>query len=142
MFKFDLKKKFNRYFPSVRRAAFLIVLPAVVIVVIYFFSILTEIATHKKKQDPVIKYENRFAVLRQDIPVGAVVNYVSNHKERTDFVMARYASIPVRIIQGRTPMHNYLVAHYLDPNQVPEFEGYAVEKNYGNGVILYKRSDH
>ena len=138
MVKQILKKKFNPYFPGIRKAAVLIVLPACFVVVIYFFSILQEIATHKK-QDPVAVYEKRFSALGEDLPVGTVVNYITNHRERTDFVMARYASIPIRMIQGQTPMHDYLVAHLTDPNRIPEIEGYAVQKNYGNGVILFKR---
>lgn len=128
----------SNYFPSVRWAVFIIVIPALFIVIIYFFSILTEIVTGKTHR-PVLEYETRLASIRKDLPVNAVVNYVSNSKEPDDLINAEYVLIPVRIVKGLKPMHDLLVFQNFDTAEMPEFEGYTLKKNYGNGVILFKR---
>jgi hypothetical protein len=57
----------SNYFPSVRGAVLLIVIPAVFIVPIYFFSILSEIVTGKTHR-PVLEYETRLAAIKKDLP--------------------------------------------------------------------------
>ncbi len=137
--KSSFEGRLNRYFPSVRGAVFLIVIPAVFIVPIYFFSILSEIVTGKTHR-PVLEYENRLAAVKKDLPVNAVVNYVSNSTAPDDLINAEYVLIPVRIVKGLKPMHDLLVFLNFDTADPPEFEGYILKKNYGNGVILFKRN--
>ena len=86
----------SNYFPAVRGAVLLIVIPAIFIVPIYFFSILTEIVTGKTHR-PVREYEIRLAAIKKDLPVNAVVNYVSNSKAPDDLIDAEYVLVPVRI---------------------------------------------
>jgi hypothetical protein len=55
-------------------------------------------------------------------------------------INAAYVLIPVRIIAGLKPKHDLLVYHNFNTAELPEFEGYALKKNYGNNVILFKRN--
>jgi hypothetical protein len=136
--KSSFKDRLNRYFPSVRGAVLLIVIPAFFIVIIYFFSILIEIVTGKVHL-PVVEYETRLASIKKDLPVNAVVNYVSNSKAPDDLINAEYVLIPVRIVKGLKPMYDLLVYQNFDTAEMPEFEGYTLKTNYGNGVMLFKR---
>ena len=138
IFKIYLEKKINKYFPSLQWAALLIVLPAFFIVIIYFFSIITEVAIGEK-QDTVVAYENRFAPLNEDLPAHAVVNYISDQKLLKDFIIVRYVLIPARMVRGLKPAQNYLVVHNLDTAKIPEIKGYTMKKDYGNGVMLFRR---
>ena len=129
----------STYFPAVRGTVLLIVIPAIFIVPIYFFSILTEIVTGKTHR-PVLEYETRLAAIKKDLPVHAVVNYVSNSKAPDDLIDAEYVLVPVRLVKGLAPMHDFLVFQNFDTTDMPEFEGYSLEKDYGNGVMLFKRN--
>jgi len=129
----------SKYFPSVRGVVLLIVIPAFFIVIIYFFSILTEIVTGEDYRS-VLDYETRLAALKKDLPFNAVVNYVSNSKAPDDLINAEYVLIPVRMVEGLKPMHDLLVFQNFNAAELPEFEGYTLKKNYGNGVVLFKRN--
>ena len=129
----------SNYFPAVRGAVLLIVIPAIFIVPIYFFSILTEIVTGKTHR-PVLEYEIRLAAIKKDLPVNAVVNYVSNSKAPDDLIDAEYVLVPVRLVKGLEPMHDFLVFQNFETVPTPEFEGYTLKKDYGNGVMLFKRN--
>ena len=129
----------SNYFPAVRGTVFLIVIPAIFIVPIYFVSILTEIVTGKTHR-PVLEYENRLAAIKKDLPVNAVVNYVSNSKAPDDLIDAEYVLVPVRLVKGLSPMHDFLVFQDFKTVPTPKFEGYTLKKNYGNGVMLFKRN--
>jgi len=69
-----------------------------------------------------------------------MVNYVSNRKEPDDVINAEYVLIPVRIVEGLKPKRELLVYQTLDTAEMPKFEGYTLKKNYGNGLILFKRN--
>ena len=139
MIKLYLAKKFNRYFSSVRGAVWLIVLPAIFIIVLYFFSSFNEIVI-KKERSKMIDYEKRFAALKKDLPKHAFVNFISNQDSARDYFAARYVLIPARLLRGLKPQHNYLVAQLSDPTKVPDFKGYTLKKDYGNGVMLFSRN--
>ena len=129
----------HRYFPSVRGAALLIVFLAIIIVPIYFLTVVKEIVIDKRS-DIGAAYEERFAAVRRDLPAHAPFNYVSDYIQHEDFFFARYALIPARLVLGLEPAYELLVVQYLTTPGVPEFEGYRLLKNYGNGVMLFKRS--
>ena len=106
MFGKNLKKlksyidaQLSNYFPAVRGTVFLIVIPAIFIVPIYFVSILTEIVTGKTHR-PVLEYENRLASIKKDLPLTAVVNYISNSDKQKDLINTAYVLIPVRVVAG------------------------------------------
>lgn len=88
----------------------------------------------------MIDYEKKFAALKKDIPKHTFVNFVSSQDSSRDFLAARYVLIPARLLRGLEPQHNYLVAQFSDPTNLPDFKGYALKKDYGNGVMLFSRS--
>lgn len=134
-----VQKSCVRYFRNIRSTVLLIIIPAYFIVTIYFYNIATEIFIQKYHQS-AIDYELRLAPLKEDIPRFAMFNYVTDQSSiEDDFVLVRYTLIPARPVNGLKPRQDYLVAQYLDPHTIPEFEGYILKKNYGNGVMLYKR---
>ena len=139
IFKSDYKARINRYFPAVRGAVLLIVVPAFFIVPYYFLTVVKEVIVDKKR-DPGVSYEERFAAVRQDLPAHAPFNYVSDYNDHIDFFYVRYALIPARLVQGMEPSHDLLVVQYLNTPGIPSFKGYELLKNYGNGVMLFKRS--
>jgi hypothetical protein len=143
MKKFKILKSYadaqlSNYFPAVRGAVLLIVIPAIFIVPIYFVSILAEIVTGKTHR-PVLEYEKRLAAIKKDLPVNAVVNYVSNSKAPDDLIDAEYVLVPVRLVEGLSPMHDFLVFQNFETTDMPDFNGYTLKKDYGNGVMLFKR---
>jgi len=129
----------SKYFPTVRGAVLLIIIPAFFIVIIYFISIVTEIIKDEEYRS-VVDYEARLAAIKQDLPPNAVVNYVSNSKAPDDLINAAYVLIPVRMVEGLKPMHDLLVFQNFNSAKLPEFEGYTLKHNYGNGVVLFKRN--
>ena len=137
--KSDVDVQLSKYFPSVRGAVLFIVIPALFIVPIYFFSILTEIVSGEI-EIPVLEYETRLASIKKDLPANAVVNYVSNSKAPYDLINAAYVLIPVRIVEGPKPAHDLLIFQNFDAAEMPKFEGHTLKKDYGNGVMLFKRN--
>lgn len=133
------QKSCGRYFRNIRGTVLMIIIPAYFIVTIYFYNIVTEIFIQKYHQS-AIDYELSLAPLKEDLPRFAVFNYVTDQSSiEDDFVLVRYTLIPARPVNGLQPRQDYLVAQYLDTHTIPEFEGYILKKNYGNGVMLYKR---
>ncbi len=133
--------RISRCFPSVRGAVLLIVVPAIIIVPVYFLTVVKEIIVDKRFS-PGITYEKRFAAVRQDLPAHASVNFVSDQQqiENGDFLYVRYALIPARLVKGLKPAHDLLVVQYLNTPGIPRFKGYKLSKDYGNGVMLFRRS--
>jgi hypothetical protein len=132
------KDRVNRYFPSVRGAALLIVIPAFCIVTVYFLTVVKEIIIDKRR-GLTVYYEERFAAVKRDLPAHASVNYVSDQTDPQDFVYVRYVLVPARMVKGLEPAHDLLVVQYSDPSGISGFKGYVLQKNYGNGVMLFKR---
>ena len=131
--------RLSKIFPAVRFSVLLIVIPAFFIVAFYFFNIIREIALDKYEHE-VSDYENRLAPLKKDLPTHALVNWVSDQNTENDFVIASYVLIPARLVDGLKPRHEYIIAHFLDQDEIMPFQGYELLANYGNGVRLYKRS--
>ena len=97
-----------------RGAVLLIVIPAFLIVTVYFLSIFREIVTDKYEQD-VIEYENRLAPLKKDLPAYAIVNWISDQKNDDDFVIARYALIPARLVEDPHYLARLIAYIHLNP---------------------------
>ncbi|MCP4622364.1 MAG: hypothetical protein GY850_02420 [bacterium] len=129
----------SKYFPSVRPAVLLIVIPAFFIVIAYFFNTVTGIATGKD-YPAILEYENRLASIKKDLPLTAVVNYISNSNKQKDLINAAYVLIPVRVVAGLKPRHDLLIYQSFNTAEKPNFKGYTLKKDYGNGVILFKRN--
>lgn len=141
IFKAYCQARIRRYFPFVCGAVLLIVVPALFIVPIYFLTVVKEILVDKRFS-PGIYYEKRFAAVRQDLPAHASVNFISDQQqiENGDFLYVRYALIPARLVKGLKPAQDLLVVQYLNTPGIPSFKGYQLSKDYGNGVMLFKRS--
>jgi hypothetical protein len=140
IFKSYYRTRINRYFPSVRGAVLLIVIPASFIVTLYFLTVIKEIIIDKRF-GPGIFYEERFAAVRQDLPAHAPFNFVSDHHvPHLAFFYVRYALIPARLVRGLKPSYDLLVVLYLNTPGIPNFKGYKLLKNYGNGIMLFERS--
>jgi len=141
IFKAYCQARISRYFPSVRGAVLLIVIPAFFIVPVYFLTVVKEIIVDKKVGTGTY-YEERFAPVRQDLPAHASVNFVSDQQqiENGDFLYVRYALVPARMVKGLKPQHDLLVVQYLNTPGIPSFNGYQLSKDYGNGVMLFRRS--
>ena len=137
--KSSFKGRLNRHFPSVRGAVLLVVIPAFIIVTFYFLTVVKEIIIDKKR-GLTIFYEEQFAAVKSDLPAHALVNYVSDQTDSQDFVYVRYVLVPARMVKGLKPAHDLLVVQYLDTPEIPGFKGYELQKNYGNGVMLFKKS--
>ena len=134
-----LESKLNKYFPAVRWPVLLIVIPALLIGIYTLLQILSEVVIEKRRSH-VADYENRFASIQKDLPANTYVNYVTDQEYAPDFIIVRYALIPARIVYGLSDRQKYLVAHFLDSPQIPQFEGYFLKKNYQNGVWLFQRA--
>jgi hypothetical protein len=134
-----LASRINKYFPAVRWPVLLIVIPALSIGIYTLLNILSEVVIEKRHSD-VVDYERRFASIQKDLPANSYVNYATDQEYAPDFILVRYALIPARVVYGLAPAQEYLVAQYLDSAKIPRFEGYILKKNYGNGVMLFKRN--
>ncbi len=137
--KVFFKNQFNRFFPTIRWPVLLIVLPALAIGLYYFFDVLSEVVIEKRRSHTAA-YERRFAAIQKDLPANSYVNYVSDQKYAPDFIQVRYALIPARLEYGLTTRREFLVVQYLNSSKIPKFNGYKLRKNYGNGVMLFRRN--
>lgn len=133
-----LEIRINKYFPAARWPVLLIVIPALLIGTYTLLQILSEVVIEKRRSQ-MAAYEKRFASIQKDLPAYATVNYVTDQEYSPDFIRVRYALIPARIVRGQSPMQKYLVVHYLNSTNIPQFNGYALKKNYQNGVMLFIR---
>jgi hypothetical protein len=135
-----LEKLRATHLTAKRAALLLIVVPACVIAITYCFSILTEVVNNIKPLK-VVEYENRLAPLKKDLPLNSLVNYVSKQKKaRRNFYIARYIMIPSRIVKGKKPKHKYLIVETPEGDRAPAYKGYTLNRNYGNGLFLFKRN--
>jgi len=134
-----LKSRINKFFPGVRWPVLLIVIPALLIGIYNLLDILSEVVIEKRRSEAA-DYENRFASIQKDLPANTSVNYVTDQENDSDYIHVRYALIPARMVSGLSPRHEYLVVQYLNSAKIPNFEGYTLQKNYENGVMLFQRS--
>lgn len=139
MNKSYLANPFKRYFPTLRGAVWLILLPAVLVIIFNFVSFFNEIVIQRERS-PMIDYEKKYAALKKDLPEHAFVNFVSDRNKARDFLAARYVLVPVRLIRGLKPQHDHLLVQSSDPARIPSYEGYHLKKDYGKGVLLFARS--
>ncbi len=134
-----LEIRINKYFPAARWPVIIIVIPALLIGTYTLLHIFSEVAIQKKRSRSAA-YVKRFAPVQKDLPAYAHVSYVSDQEYSGDFILVRYALIPARIVKGLANGHEYLVVHYLNSANIPQFDGYNLKKNYQNGVLLFQRS--
>lgn len=137
VFKAYCQSIMKRFFPSVRGAVLLIVIPAFFIVPVYFLTVVKEIIVDKRF-GPGVSYEDRFAVVRKDLPAHAPVNFVSDHPDKSvDYLYVRYALVPARIVRGLKPMHDQAY-RYRRPRGGARYQLLfpLVRVNFELGVIM------
>jgi hypothetical protein len=140
MLKFYLVKVLNRFLPGIKGAGLIIILPTCFVVIINFFLNLNE--TFTRDDNKVVKIEKKIAPLKKDLPIKAVVNYVTDQGDRGPFFsILDYAFVPIRIIRGREPQQDYLIVDYLDKTQTSLFKGYTLKRRYSNGIMLFERNN-
>ncbi len=115
MLKFYFDNVLNRFLPGIKGVGLIIILPACFVVIIYFFENLTEIFT-TLENDMVIEYEKKYASLKKDLPIRAVVNYVTDQDDL--FYIVEYVLVPIRTIRGRKPKQDYLIVEYLKKTRI------------------------
>jgi hypothetical protein len=138
MLKFYFDNVLNRFLPGIKGVGLIIILPACFVVIIYFFENLTEIFT-TLENDMVIEYEKKYASLKKDLPIRAVVNYVTDQDDL--FYIVEYVLVPIRTIRGRKPKQDYLIVEYLKKTRIPKFRGYTLKRRYRNGIMLFERNN-
>lgn len=102
-------------------------------------------------EDEISVYEHRFQEMRTVLPRTGVVGYWG-HPELTTalpgqglvhvhfqrFLLTQYALAPVLLVEGTEP--EFVVGNF-DPGMVPApAHGLRVVRDFGNGVILFRRS--
>ena len=127
------------YFPAVRKAVLLIVIPAFIVVIAYLVNITAEVVTGNDDLT-VLDYEKRLAGVKSELSPDAVVNYVTDSHLQDDLINTAYVLIPVRVVAGKKPKQDYLIYQSFTGVRKTEFKGYTLKKNYGNGVMLFKRN--
>jgi hypothetical protein len=81
MLKFYLDQVLNRFLPGIKGVGLIIILPACFVVIIYFFGNLNDTFT-TLEDNKVVKLEKKYASLKKDLPIRAVVNYVTDQGNR------------------------------------------------------------
>jgi hypothetical protein len=104
-------------------------------------------------QDEVSTYERRFQELRPALPAGGVVGYLG-HPDLTEvsteqwaeaahlhfrrLLLAQYSLAPALLIEGTEPE---LVIGNFDPGtRPPAPPGFQVMRDFGQGVVLFRRA--
>ncbi len=93
--------------------------------------------------DWVERYEQRFIAVRQELPSGAILGYLSDSPADDDaraYFMAQYALAPVvltRDLQGRQLILGNFVSGRVDPDLL-RGRGLILARDFGNGVVLLR----
>ena len=93
--------------------------------------------------DWVERYEQRFIAVRQELPSGAILGYLSDSPADDDaraYFMAQYALAPVvltRDLQGRQLILGNFVSGRVDPDLLRGL-GLILARDFGNGVVLLR----
>jgi hypothetical protein len=104
-------------------------------------------------QDEISTYERRFERLRSVLPARGVVGYLGHPdpanaaRDQTNatallhfrrYLLAQYALAPVLLIESTTPD---LVVGNFDPGaRPPAPAGFQVLRDFGDGLVLFRRS--
>jgi hypothetical protein len=111
------------------------------------------LATARTGPDQISAYEHRFDRLRQVLPSRGVVGYLG-HPQLTGsssteakaasllhfrrYLLAQYSLAPLLLIESTNPE---VVVGNFDPEAVyPAPDGFRVTGDFGDGVILFRRS--
>lgn len=102
--------------------------------------------------DEISANDRRFERLRAELPAGGEVGYLGDpeltgaiprdsvaaallHFRR--YLLAQYALAPVVLVENTTP--DLLVGNF-DPGRRPEPSGFRLVRDFGGGLLLYRRA--
>jgi hypothetical protein len=105
-------------------------------------------------QDEITAHDRRFAVLRPALPARGVVGYLG-HPEPTGptprdsnaaallhfrrYLLAQYALAPLVLIESIEP--EFVVGNFDPGAEPPTPAGLQVIRDFGGGLVLFRRSD-
>lgn len=108
----------------------------------------------RKAPDEISTYEHRFAVLRKALPSHGVVGYLG-HPEPTGinpreanaaallhfrrYLLAQYTLAPLLLIESTEP--EFVVGNFDSGVAIPERTGLRLVRDYGDGLVLLRRSE-
>ncbi len=103
-------------------------------------------SSSSKPSFDVIQYESRFSELRQDLPNGEVLGYLTDADPTltstlAEYTLAQYALAPA-VVANSLGQQNLVIANVHTP-QPPVFyqsRGLEIIRDYGNGVMLLRRA--
>jgi hypothetical protein len=107
----------------------------------YFYDEQTERNKVQANAYQVGTEERRFAAVKNDLPKDGMVGYVSDLKDAGVLLATQYALVPSLIVER--PPSGFVVANLSRPMDYAEFgrsRGLTLIKDYGYGVVLYRRA--
>ncbi len=121
----------------------------VIVVNVVFLIDDFEFSRYSIGRDLVSVYDKRFRAVRQFLPENGVVGYITDNDPQEvfsdsyaiqRFYLTRYALSPLVVVNSTDQKHVVGDFHNSQPNiKDCESKGLSVVKDYGNGVILFKR---
>jgi hypothetical protein len=96
--------------------------------------------------DWVGRYEQRFLAVRQELPSGAILGYISDSPaddEARAYFMAQYALAPVVLtkdLRDRQLILGNFLSGRVDTDHLRR-KGLTLARDFGNGVVLLTRQD-
>jgi hypothetical protein len=102
--------------------------------------------------DEITRYERRMLALRDALPPGGIVGYVTDppledtssarvaadlHDRFKAYILAQYVLAPrVMVVDtGR----EWVVGNYREDRTAPSLPGYGIVREFGRGLVLYRR---
>jgi len=103
---------------------------------------------NRKELDQITVYEKRFFTLKEFLQNHLVVGYVSDYDDNSNengiaYTMTQYVLAPIILVRG--VKRNFIVGnfHSAKPNiKAYEKENLSLIRDFGNGVILFERTDN
>ena len=103
---------------------------------------------NRKELDQITVYEKRFIDLKELLQNHLVVGYVSDYDDNSNedgiaYTMTQYVLAPIILVRGIK--RNFIIGnfHSVKPNiKVYEKENLSLIRDFGNGVILFERTDN
>jgi hypothetical protein len=102
--------------------------------------------------DEITRYERRMVALRDALPPGGVVGYVTDppledtsstrvavdlHDRFKAYLLAQYVLAP-RVMVADTA-REWVVGNYREDGTAPSLPGYHIVREFGRGLVLYRR---
>jgi hypothetical protein len=102
--------------------------------------------------DEITRYEGRMLALRDALPPGGIVGYVTDppledtssvrraadlHDRFKAYLLAQYVLAP-RVMVVDTA-REWVVGNYQEDRTAPSLPGYHIVREFGRGVVLYRR---